>query len=94
MDELNRIVAAADADLDRSVDRLFDLARIPSVSTDPAYWDECRRAAEWLTEDLSRLGFSAALRETSGRPMVVAYYEHPSHGSRTRCSTTSARPSG
>jgi acetylornithine deacetylase/succinyl-diaminopimelate desuccinylase-like protein len=80
---MNGILAAVDADLDRSVDRLFELARIPSISTDPQYKDDCRRAARWLADDLNRLGFTAALRETPGHPMVVGHYRHASHGPRT-----------
>ena len=41
---LNRI----DADLDKSVDRLFDFLKIQSVSTDPAYKDHCRAAADFV----------------------------------------------
>jgi acetylornithine deacetylase/succinyl-diaminopimelate desuccinylase-like protein len=80
---MNAILAAVDADLDRSVDRLFDLARIPSISTDPQYKDDCRRAARWLADELNRLGFAAALRETPGHPMVIGHYRHASHSSRT-----------
>ena len=35
-----------DRDLDASLDRLFALLRIQSVSTDPAYAPYCRKAAE------------------------------------------------
>src|SRR5690606_1207808 len=54
-------------------DRLFALLRIPSISTDPAYADDCRRAARWLVDDLAAEGFAASVRETPGRPMVVAH---------------------
>lgn len=83
MVEMNGTLAAIDGELDRSVERLFELARIPSISTDPQYKDDCRNAAAWLTGDLSRLGFSASLRDTPGHPMVVAHYHHASHDRRT-----------
>ena len=37
--------AAIDADLDRSLERLFALLRIKSISADPHYKDDCRQAA-------------------------------------------------
>ncbi|HEY7764510.1 MAG TPA: dipeptidase [Aestuariivirgaceae bacterium] len=79
---LDRILHLIDRELDRSVDRLFELVRIPSISTDPSYKDDCRRAARWLCDDLARLGFEASLRDTRGHPMVVAHYRHASHASR------------
>ena len=33
--------------------RLFELIRFESISTDPAYAPECRKAAEWLAADLA-----------------------------------------
>jgi acetylornithine deacetylase/succinyl-diaminopimelate desuccinylase-like protein len=75
MTDIATVLASADKALDRSLDRLFDLVRIPSISTDPAYKAECRRAAERIVADLSDLGFSASLRDTPGHPMVVAHFE-------------------
>ena len=70
---LDAVLARIDADLDASVARLMDLLRIPSISTDPAYAADCRRAADWLAEDLKSLGFDAASRPTPGHPMVVGH---------------------
>src|SRR5690606_41199257 len=64
----------ADANLAASLERLFDLVRIQSISTDPAYKAECRKAAEWLVAELQELGFSASVRDTPGHPMVVAHH--------------------
>ncbi len=54
---------------------MFDLVRIPSISTDPAYKADCRKAAEWLVKALTDLGFSASVRDTPGHPMVVAHHD-------------------
>ncbi len=70
---LDTVLARIDADLDQSLDRLLDLLRIPSISTDPAYKSDCARAADWLVEDLKSLGFDASSRPTPGHPMVVAH---------------------
>jgi acetylornithine deacetylase/succinyl-diaminopimelate desuccinylase-like protein len=66
-----------DKNLDQSLERLFDLIRIKSISTDPAYAAECRKAAEWLVKDLKTIGFDASVRDTPGHPMVVAHHDGP-----------------
>ena len=67
------VLKAADTALDANLERLFQLIRIPSVSTDPAYKADCRRAAEWLAADLASIGFDASVRDTIGHPMVVGH---------------------
>jgi acetylornithine deacetylase/succinyl-diaminopimelate desuccinylase-like protein len=71
MSQLNAVLQQIDRDLDASLDRLFALLRIPSVSTDPAYKDHCRAAAEHVAADLESIGFAAELRPTAGHPIVV-----------------------
>jgi acetylornithine deacetylase/succinyl-diaminopimelate desuccinylase-like protein len=75
MTDVSPILARADENLPSSLDRLFELVRIKSISTDPAYKAECRKAAEWLTNYLTTLGFTASVRDTPGHPMVVAHHE-------------------
>jgi acetylornithine deacetylase/succinyl-diaminopimelate desuccinylase-like protein len=74
MTDTTTALAAADKGLDKSLERLFDLLRIPSISTDVAYQDACEKAARWLVVELTALGFEATARKTPGRPMVVAHY--------------------
>lgn len=69
------VLAHADADLDGSLGRLFDFLRIPSISTDPAYQDDCRRAARWAADRLAECGFKAEVRPAKGHPMVVAHHD-------------------
>ncbi|WP_209602192.1 M20/M25/M40 family metallo-hydrolase [Sinorhizobium kostiense] len=68
------VLERADANLPQSLDRLFDLVRIQSISTDPGFKAECRKAAEWLVAELRALDFDASLRETPGHPMVVGHH--------------------
>ncbi|WP_410824804.1 M20/M25/M40 family metallo-hydrolase, partial [Methylobacterium oryzisoli] len=77
MPALDPILADIDRDLDTSLERLFAFLRIPSISTDPAYAAECRRAAEWLRADLAAMGFEASLRETGGHPVVLGHAPKP-----------------
>ena len=79
---LDQVLARIDADLDASLERLFELIRIPSISTDPAYKADCRRAAEWLSPSCNGLGFDATLRDTT----------RPSDGRRPRSSGGQAGP--
>ena len=67
------ILDHVDATLDARLDRLFELIRIPSVSTDPAHASDCRAAADWLARDLASIGFDASVRDTDGHPMVVGH---------------------
>ncbi|OJF94974.1 dipeptidase [Pararhizobium antarcticum] len=79
MASISPTLERADSNLPESLERLFDLVRIPSISTDPAYKADCRRAAEWLASELQGLGFEASVRDTPGHPMVVAHHAsgHP-----------------
>jgi acetylornithine deacetylase/succinyl-diaminopimelate desuccinylase-like protein len=68
---LPAVLDRIDRDLDASVERLFALLRIQSVSTDPAYAGQCRTAAEHVSADLKSLGFETSVRPTEGHPVVV-----------------------
>ncbi|MFN3388408.1 MAG: M20/M25/M40 family metallo-hydrolase [Allosphingosinicella sp.] len=70
-------LARVDAGMDETLERLFALLRVPSVSTDPAYADDCRRAAQMLADELGGIGFAARVAPTGGHPMVVAHHDGP-----------------
>src|ERR1700685_3890168 len=70
-DALPKVLDRGDSDLNASLDRLFALLRIQSVSTDPAYATHCRTAAEHVAADLRGLGFEVSVRPTEGHPVVV-----------------------
>ena len=48
MSTLDNVLATLDADRQGALDRLFDLLRFPSISTDPAHAPDCAHAADWL----------------------------------------------
>src|SRR5580704_258661 len=68
---LPAVLDRVDRDLDDSLERLFALLRIQSVSTDPAYRVQCQKAAEYVAADLGSLGFDASVRPTQGHPVVI-----------------------
>ncbi|QYO76737.1 M20/M25/M40 family metallo-hydrolase [Devosia salina] len=70
---IDAVLAKVDAGLDQSLERLFHLLRIKSISTDPAFAAECRKAADWIASELNALGFDASARPTPGHPVVVAH---------------------
>lgn len=74
---LDPVLQRIDRDLEAAIARWSDLLRIPSVSADPAYADDVRRAADWLADELAGLGFSTRIRETPGHPVVLAHHPGP-----------------
>lgn len=74
MTDLNAVLDTATREFDQSLERLYKLVRIPSISTDPAHAGDCDKAAKAIVDDLTSIGFKAEARKTPGRPMVVAHY--------------------
>ena len=74
---LPKVLKALDETHDQALERLFELIRIPSVSTDPAYKPQCQKAAEWCVRTLKELDFDAKVVPTTGHPMVVAHDKQP-----------------
>ena len=68
---LPAVLQKIDAELDQSLERLFEFLRIQSISTDPAYNKECQAAAAYVAKDLSGIGFQTSIRQTDGHPIVV-----------------------
>ncbi|MDE2516455.1 MAG: M20/M25/M40 family metallo-hydrolase, partial [Rhodospirillales bacterium] len=71
------VLAHADAALDASRARLFELLRIPSISAQPAHAGDCRSAAEWVAGQLAAMGFAAEVADTAGHPVVFAAHPGP-----------------
>ncbi len=73
MASIDAVLARIDTNQPGAQTRLFEILAIPSISTDPSYAPECERAADWLAAQLNGLGFTASVRPTAGRPMVVGH---------------------
>jgi acetylornithine deacetylase/succinyl-diaminopimelate desuccinylase-like protein len=62
-----------DREQPRLLQELTEFLAIPSISTLPAHAGDCRRAAEWLRNELTRLGCPVvSLIEGDGHPVVWA----------------------
>ena len=83
MNKLDQVLARIDADLDASLARLFTFLSIKSISTDPAYAEDCRAAAVHLATDISTLDIAAEVHPTDGHPVVFAK-SPPAGGDRRR----------
>ncbi len=61
----------------RFLDELKALLRIPSISTLPEHKEDCRKAAQSLLAELTRIGMEhGRLIETEGHPLVYADWLH------------------
>jgi amidohydrolase len=70
--QLQPVLDRIDADFDHSLERLFALLRIKSISADPAFAGDCKTAADHLAKDIATLGFATEVRPTAGHPAIVA----------------------
>ena len=70
--QLQSVLDRIDADFDNSLQRLFALLRIKSISADPAFAGDCKTAADHLAKDIASLGFATDVRPTAGHPAIVA----------------------
>ncbi len=80
MAKLAPVLAHIEKDFDAALSRYIEFLRIPSVSTDPSYKDEVRRAGLWLKDQFAALGFAAELHDTPGHPILLAHCEGESPG--------------
>jgi acetylornithine deacetylase/succinyl-diaminopimelate desuccinylase-like protein len=69
---LDKILKHLEDDQAAALGRLCELLSIRSISTDPAYNDQCEAAARWVTSALTDCGLTAQMYETKGHPAVLA----------------------
>src|SRR6187455_1662618 len=61
------------ANRQRFLDELLDFLRIPSISADTKYKDDVLKAANWLSNELKRVGLDGVeIIPTKGNPIVYA----------------------
>ena len=69
---LDSVLATARDGFEKSVQRLDEILRIPSISTDPNFDSEVHRAAEWFAQTFREMEFDSEVVSTSGHPVVLA----------------------
>lgn len=76
MADTDQAIEYIKANKDRFIEQLREMIAIPSVSTTPDHKEDVQRMAQWLVEELKRLGMSkAVIMPTPGHPVV--YGESP-----------------
>ena len=80
--QLHKVLDRIDADFDNSLERLFALLRIKSISADPAFAADCRAAADHLCKDIAALGFASEVKPTDGHPAILAKSDSGGGGKR------------
>lgn len=75
---IESVLSWLSANEDDSIGRLIEWLRMPSISTDPAYRDDVRRAGQWAADQLTGAGLDATLVPTGtadapGHPIVLAH---------------------
>ena len=78
--DLDRWLAANDQ---RIHDELFDFLRIPSISARREHNADTRHAADWLNAKLTGIGFTSAVHDTPGHPVVLAEWRKAPAGAPT-----------
>lgn len=56
----------------RLLDDYFTFLKFPSISTDPAYATDIQKTAEWVGNQLKKIGFKVELWQTKKYPVVFA----------------------
>lgn len=72
-----------DAHDERARDELFAFLRIPSVSARTEHKPDCARAAQFVADELTRLGFAVSVEPTAGHPIVVGEWRQAPAGAPT-----------
>ncbi|GJM23690.1 MAG: hypothetical protein DHS20C16_01050 [Phycisphaerae bacterium] len=69
---INDIISHIDANRDDALNRLNELLRIASISTDPEAKPAVREAANWIHGFFENCGIESMILETEGHPAVIA----------------------
>ena len=56
MKDIDKLLSKVDEESDDSINILFDLLKIKSISTQTDFKDECKKAAEWIRDYLIQIG--------------------------------------
>jgi acetylornithine deacetylase/succinyl-diaminopimelate desuccinylase-like protein len=65
------LLAYLDSNDARFHSELFEFLRIPSVSARSEHTGDVSRAANWLRDQMERVGLEASVHPTEGHPVVL-----------------------
>jgi acetylornithine deacetylase/succinyl-diaminopimelate desuccinylase-like protein len=71
---ITQAIEFAQNNLDKSIETLFGLLRIKSISSESQYRPDCIAAGQYLVDELNKIGFTASLRDGLGLPLVYATF--------------------
>ncbi len=69
---IDKVLTHIDTNRDGFVERLCDLLRIPSISTEPDRKADMTRGVQWVHELFAEAGIKSEIVETPGHPAVLA----------------------
>jgi acetylornithine deacetylase/succinyl-diaminopimelate desuccinylase-like protein len=70
-EKIKKAIDYAHDQSDTYVEGFYEFLRIPSVSTDPKYKADMERCADWVVDEMNRIGFNNCRKiETDGQPVV------------------------
>ena len=72
---MSKVIAYLNANQERAREELFELLRIPSISTQEEHRADMVRAGEWLCSRLEEIPLSAEIIQTEKHPIVFAQSE-------------------
>ena len=72
---MQEVLDYLDGHQDEHLRQLCDFLKIPSISTQPEYAADIRRAVDFLKGELDALGLNPEVIETEGHPLVYAQTE-------------------
>jgi acetylornithine deacetylase/succinyl-diaminopimelate desuccinylase-like protein len=75
---IDKTIAHIESNRQVYVDRLKELLRIPSISTELDHKSDMHRAAQWIQECLADCGFESEIVKTPGHPAIIADSGPPS----------------
>ena len=70
-EKIKQAIDYAHTNSDTYIEGFYDFLRIPSVSTDPKYKADLERCADWVVDEMKRIGFHNCRKiTTDGQPVV------------------------
>lgn len=68
---IDKVISHIEQQKDANVDRMLDLLRIPSISTDPSKKADIKRGAEWVHKLLCECDINSEIVDTPGHPAIL-----------------------